>query len=103
MRTSIKKACLPAGRAATPDSYRDSHTRALRTDEVKCSTPDPETSGLTSLFDYLYLIFPKNLYKTKTLYISVKGSIKKAATYSPTNCSTICANGLNFSVRNGKR
>ena len=28
---------------------------------------------------------------------------KKATTYSPTNCSTICAIGLNFSVRNGKR
>ena len=30
--------------------------------------------------------------------------IKKAASYSPTlHCSTIGANGLNFSVRNGKR
>ena len=28
---------------------------------------------------------------------------RKAATYSPTNCSTICAGGLNFSVRDGKR
>ena len=28
---------------------------------------------------------------------------KKAATYSPTICSTIGATGLNFSVRNGKR
>jgi len=24
-------------------------------------------------------------------------------TYSPTNCSTICAGGLNYSVRDGKR
>ena len=29
--------------------------------------------------------------------------LRKAATYSPTNGSTICANRLNFSVRNGKR
>ena len=28
---------------------------------------------------------------------------KKATTYSPTNGSTICAIGLNFSVRDGKR
>ena len=28
---------------------------------------------------------------------------RKATTYSPTSGSTIGANGLNFSVRNGKR
>ena len=31
------------------------------------------------------------------------GFQRKATTYSPTNCSTICAGGLNFSVRDGKR
>ena len=34
--------------------------------------------------------------------INVEDS-RKATTYSPTDCSTIGANGLNFSVRNGKR
>ena len=33
-----------------------------------------------------------------------RGSLKKAATYSPAlRCSTIGAPGLNFSVRDGKR
>ena len=42
--------------------------------------------------------------RTKKPFILDEGFFKrKAATYSPTNCSTICAGGLNFSVRNGKR
>ena len=44
--------------------------------------------------------------KKRASKISLQSSLtlKKAATYSPAlHCSTIGADGLNFSVRNGKR
>src|SRR5690606_26573511 len=42
--------------------------------------------------------------KRKPVFFKTGFTKKKAATYSPTLiCSTICAIGLNFSVRNGKR
>ena len=42
--------------------------------------------------------------KQKTQPVNWLGSIRMAATYSPTLlCSTIGHGGLNFSVRNGKR
>ena len=44
--------------------------------------------------------------KKRASKISIRSSLKlkKAATYSPAlHCSTIGADGLNFSVRNGKR
>ena len=42
-------------------------------------------------------------YKKKNPSLNRLGFQRKATTYSPTNCSTICAGGLNFSVRDGKR
>jgi hypothetical protein len=39
----------------------------------------------------------------KALYLRYRAFKRKAMTYSPTKCSTICAGGLNFSVRDGKR
>ena len=42
--------------------------------------------------------------KRKGSETNVSDPLKKAATYSLTaKCNTIGANGLNFSVRNGKR
>ena len=41
--------------------------------------------------------------KKKNPSLNRLGFQRKATTYSPTNCSTICAGGLNFSVRDGKR
>ena len=43
------------------------------------------------------------IIKEKARVFSDTGFRKKAMTYSPTRCSTICAGGLNFSVRDGKR
>ena len=48
----------------------------------------------------------KKEQKKRASKISLRSSLKlkKAATYSPAlHCSTIGADGLNFSVRNGKR
>lgn len=48
----------------------------------------------------------KKEQKKRASKISLQSSLilKKAATYSPAlHCSTIGADGLNFSVRNGKR
>ena len=48
----------------------------------------------------------KREQKKRASKISLRSSLKlkKAATYSPAlHCSTIGADGLNFSVRNGKR
>ena len=48
----------------------------------------------------------KREQKKRASKISLQSSLKlkKAATYSPAlHCSTIGADGLNFSVRNGKR
>ena len=50
--------------------------------------------------------FCANTTKCPSDHLRSKGhfNIKRAATYSPAlHCSTIGANGLNFSVRNGKR
>ena len=41
--------------------------------------------------------------KNRTILMNNSVFDKKAATYSPTKCSTICAKRFNFSVRNGKR
>ena len=44
------------------------------------------------------------IIKTKKAFIISNEGLKVATTYSPTfECSTICAGGLNCSVRNGKR
>ena len=49
------------------------------------------------------MVFEKKKGIKKTSLRYVKRFQRKATTYSPTSGSTIGANGLNFSVRNGKR
>ena len=44
-----------------------------------------------------------DIYKKTLQAMCSQGLRKKAATYSPTIRSTIGDDGLNFSVRNGKR
>jgi hypothetical protein len=48
--------------------------------------------------------FPKHVKSKKSLPINREGFLKERRRHTlPQNCSTICAGGLNFSVRDGKR
>ena len=90
-------------------NYLDQHVNPVYNDIQNKLDYYKSQDSYRNNVDYLYETYNNDLKKLrkeskkKPLIKGVLFYEIKAATYSPTNSSTICADRLNFSVRYGKR